>query len=188
MGGQAPGPASTNDNLVFCRQKAVCFEHGGGFSIKNPVKAWKTWKGGHGRGCRPSAGVMRRARRDERLQSICDWARWGSFEKHAKREAAMAALANVVTSASGQTIEILNTDAEGTACTCGSSLVCAESSWGLSLLITLATLTRRGFWVALGKENAGLFSNDDYPPARGAADAAGVDVLVFARSGADKRA
>jgi leucyl aminopeptidase len=71
---------------------------------------------------------------------------------------------DVVTSASGQTIEILNTDAEG-------RLVLADLLWyaqshlGPKLLITLATLTG-AVLVALGKENAGLFSNDDDLAAR----------------------
>ncbi len=60
---------------------------------------------------------------------------------------------------SGQTIEILNTDAEG-------RLVLADALWYARSAssrirsIDLATLTG-AIMVALGKEYAGLFSNDD---------------------------
>ncbi len=66
---------------------------------------------------------------------------------------------DIVTSASGQTIEVLNTDAEG-------RLVLADVLWYAQetfkpkLVIDLATLTG-AIMVALGKEHAGLFSNDD---------------------------
>jgi leucyl aminopeptidase len=65
---------------------------------------------------------------------------------------------DIVTSMSGQTIEVLNTDAEG-------RLVLADVLWYAQerfkpkLIIDLATLTG-AIMVALGKEYAGLFSND----------------------------
>lgn len=66
---------------------------------------------------------------------------------------------DVITSMSGQTIEVLNTDAEG-------RLVLADALWYAqdrfkpAALINLATLTG-AILVALGKEHAGLFSNND---------------------------
>ncbi|HEX3954438.1 MAG TPA: leucyl aminopeptidase [Stellaceae bacterium] len=66
---------------------------------------------------------------------------------------------DIVTSMSGQTIEVLNTDAEG-------RLVLADCLWYCQdrfkpkLMIDLATLTG-AVVVALGTENAGLFSNND---------------------------
>ncbi|MCP8940268.1 leucyl aminopeptidase [Alsobacter sp. SYSU M60028] len=66
---------------------------------------------------------------------------------------------DIVTSLSGQTIEIINTDAEG-------RLVLADVLWYVqdrfkpAFMIDLATLTG-AIIVALGQENAGLFSNDD---------------------------
>lgn len=66
---------------------------------------------------------------------------------------------DIVTSLSGQTIEIINTDAEG-------RLVLADVLWHVKeqfkprYMINLATLTG-AILIALGKENAGLFSNDD---------------------------
>lgn len=66
---------------------------------------------------------------------------------------------DVVTSMSGQTIEVINTDAEG-------RLVLADALWYTqdrfkpTLMIDLATLTG-AIIVALGTERAGLFSSDD---------------------------
>lgn len=66
---------------------------------------------------------------------------------------------DVVTSMSGQTIEILNTDAEG-------RLVLADVLWYCQqefkpkFMIDLATLTG-AIIVALGKEHAGIFTDDD---------------------------
>ena len=66
---------------------------------------------------------------------------------------------DIVTSMSGQTIEVLNTDAEG-------RLVLADALWFTQdtfkprAMINLATLTG-AIIVALGSEHAGLFSNND---------------------------
>jgi len=66
---------------------------------------------------------------------------------------------DVVTSMSGQTIEILNTDAEG-------RLVLADAIWYTKeefkpkFIIDLATLTG-AIIISLGHEHAGIFSNDD---------------------------
>src|SRR5262249_58561533 len=66
---------------------------------------------------------------------------------------------DIVTSMSGQTVEVLNTDAEG-------RLVLADVMWYAQdrfkprLMIDLATLTG-AIIVALGKEHAGLFATDD---------------------------
>ncbi|MBR1154841.1 leucyl aminopeptidase [Bradyrhizobium sp. JYMT SZCCT0428] len=66
---------------------------------------------------------------------------------------------DIVTSMSGQTIEIINTDAEG-------RLVLADVLWHVNkkfkpkFMVDLATLTG-AIMVALGTEHAGLFSNDD---------------------------
>jgi leucyl aminopeptidase len=66
---------------------------------------------------------------------------------------------DIVTSMSGQTIEVLNTDAEG-------RLVLADALWYCNdrfkpkFMINLATLTG-AIMVALGQSHAGLFSNND---------------------------
>jgi leucyl aminopeptidase len=66
---------------------------------------------------------------------------------------------DIVTSMSGQTIEVINTDAEG-------RLVLADALWYCQkrfkpqVLIDLATLTG-AIIISLGHEYAGLFSNND---------------------------
>jgi leucyl aminopeptidase len=66
---------------------------------------------------------------------------------------------DIVTSMSGQTIEIINTDAEG-------RLVLADVLWYVTkkfkpkFMVDLATLTG-AIMVALGTEHAGMFSNND---------------------------
>ena len=66
---------------------------------------------------------------------------------------------DIVTSYSGQTIEVLNTDAEG-------RLVLADALWYCQekykprFMVDLATLTG-AIIVSLGSQYAGLFSNDD---------------------------
>jgi leucyl aminopeptidase len=71
---------------------------------------------------------------------------------------------DVVKSMSGQTIAVLNTDAEG-------RLVLADVLWYIQdkfkprFMVNLATLTG-AILVALGKEHAGLFSNNDELSAR----------------------
>ncbi len=66
---------------------------------------------------------------------------------------------DIVGSMSGQTIEVLNTDAEGRM-VLGDCLWYAQDRFKPKALINLATLTG-AVMVALGKEHAGLFSNDD---------------------------
>jgi leucyl aminopeptidase len=66
---------------------------------------------------------------------------------------------DVVKSMSGQTIEVLNTDAEGRL-VLADALWYARSQFKPRCVIDLATLTG-AILVALGHEHAGLFSNDD---------------------------
>ncbi|QLF70007.1 leucyl aminopeptidase [Peteryoungia desertarenae] len=66
---------------------------------------------------------------------------------------------DIVTSMSGQTIEIINTDAEGRLVLCDALWYCNDR-FKPRLMINLATLTG-AIMVALGTQHAGLFSNDD---------------------------
>ena len=66
---------------------------------------------------------------------------------------------DVVKSMSGQTIEVLNTDAEGRL-VLADALTYTQQTFKPKFVIDLATLTG-AIMVALGNENAGLFSNDD---------------------------
>ncbi|AFL73777.1 leucyl aminopeptidase [Thiocystis violascens] len=65
---------------------------------------------------------------------------------------------DIVTSMSGQTIEILNTDAEGRLILCDALTYCKR--FDPALVIDLATLTGACV-IALGKHAAGLFTADD---------------------------
>ena len=66
---------------------------------------------------------------------------------------------DVVTSMSGQTIEVINTDAEGRLVLCD-ALHYAQERFEPEVILDLATLTG-AMLVALGHEQAGVFSNDD---------------------------
>jgi len=71
---------------------------------------------------------------------------------------------DIVTSMSGQTIEIINTDAEGRL-VLGDILWYAKERFKPQFMVNLATLTG-AIIIALGHEHAGLFSNDDELSAR----------------------
>lgn len=66
---------------------------------------------------------------------------------------------DVLTSMSGQTIEVLNTDAEGRLVLADALHYCNDR-FKPKLMVNLATLTG-AILVALGSHHAGLFSNDD---------------------------
>ncbi len=66
---------------------------------------------------------------------------------------------DIVTSMSGQTIEVINTDAEGRL-VLADIIHYAQKKFKPQLMIDLATLTG-AIIVALGKDHAGVFSNDD---------------------------
>ena len=67
--------------------------------------------------------------------------------------------ADVITTMSGQTVEILNTDAEGRLVLCDALWYCQEK-FGPDRVVDIATLTG-AMIMALGHEFGGLFSNDD---------------------------
>lgn len=66
---------------------------------------------------------------------------------------------DVVKTASGQTVEIINTDAEGRMVLCDLLHYC-QQRFSPQFMVDLATLTG-AIVVALGHEHGGLFSNDD---------------------------
>lgn len=66
---------------------------------------------------------------------------------------------DVVTSMSGQTIEVINTDAEGRLVLCDVLTYC-QKEFKPKAIVDLATLTG-AIIISLGSEHAGLFSNDD---------------------------
>ena len=66
---------------------------------------------------------------------------------------------DVVTSMSGQTIEVINTDAEGRLVLCD-AMTWVQKKYSPEYMVDLATLTG-AIIISLGHEYAGLFTNDD---------------------------
>ncbi len=66
---------------------------------------------------------------------------------------------DVVTTMSGQTIEVINTDAEGRLVLCD-AITWVQKEHKPTAIVDLATLTG-AMVISLGHEHAGLFSNDD---------------------------
>jgi leucyl aminopeptidase len=132
--------------------KGVCFDTGG-ISIK-PAGGMEDMKGDMG-GAACVAGLMLAlAKRKAAVNAV---GLLGLTENMPSGTAQRPG--DIITSMSGQTIEVLNTDAEG-------RLVLADVIWYAQerfkprFIVDLATLTG-AILVALGKEYAGLFSNDD---------------------------
>lgn len=132
--------------------KGVCFDSGG-ISIK-PAAGMEDMKGDMA-GAACVVGLMHAlARRKAKVNAI---GVIGLVEN--MPDGAAYRPGDILTSMSGQTIEVINTDAEG-------RLVLADALWWTKenakprLIIDLATLTG-AIMVALGHEHAGLFSNDD---------------------------
>src|SRR3546814_17609613 len=67
---------------------------------------------------------------------------------------------DVVTSMSGQTIEVINTDAEGRLVLCD-AMHWAQKTWSPEIRVELATRTG-AMKISWGSENDGIFSTDDH--------------------------
>ena len=146
------GASKTKDQPVAIIGKGVCFDTGG-ISIKG-AGGMEDMKGDMG-GSAAVVGLMQTlAQRKAKVNVI---GVVGLVENMPDGLAQRPG--DIVTSMSGQTIEVINTDAEG-------RLVLADALWYTqekykpSHMVNLATLTG-AIIVALGKEYAGLFSNDD---------------------------
>jgi leucyl aminopeptidase len=140
------------DQPVAFIGKGVCFDTGG-ISIK-PASGMEDMKGDMG-GAACVVGLMHAlAARKARVNAV---GAIGIVENMPDGNAQRPG--DIVTSMSGQTIEIINTDAEG-------RLVLADVLWYVKekfkpkFMIDLATLTG-AILVALGTEYAGLFSNNN---------------------------
>jgi len=66
---------------------------------------------------------------------------------------------DIVTTMSGQTVEVLNTDAEGRLVLCD-AIAWAQKSYDPKVIVDLATLTG-AMVISLGHEYAGMFANDE---------------------------
>ena len=146
------GGARSKAKPVAVVGKGVCFDTGG-ISIK-PAAGMGDMKGDMG-GAACVAGLMHAlAARKAKVNAV---GLVGLVENMPDGNATRPG--DVVTAMSGKTIEVLNTDAEG-------RMVLADALWYAQerfkpqALIDLATLTG-AIIVALGKEHAGLFSNND---------------------------
>ena len=132
--------------------KGVCFDTGG-ISIK-PASGLEDMKGDMAGGACVVGLLQALAARKARVNAV---GAIGAVENMPDGKAQRPG--DIVTSMSGQTIEIINTDAEG-------RLVLADvlhyvnTRFKPKFMIDLATLTG-AIIVALGHEHAGLFANDD---------------------------
>ena len=132
--------------------KGVCFDTGG-ISIK-PAAAMEDMKGDMA-GAACVVGLMQALA--GRKANVDVLGAIGLVENMPGPEAQRPG--DIVKSMSGQTIEVINTDAEG-------RLVLADLLWYVQdkfkpkFIVDLATLTG-AILVALGQEHAGLFTNDD---------------------------
>jgi leucyl aminopeptidase len=132
--------------------KGVCFDSGG-LSLK-PAGSMMGMKGDMG-GAAAVTGVMRTlAARKAKVNAV---GVIGLVENMPDGNAQRPD--DVVTSMSGQTIEVLNTDAEGRLVLCD-ALTYTQQKFKPKFVIDLATLTG-AIMIALGLEHAGLFSNND---------------------------
>jgi leucyl aminopeptidase len=146
------GTKSRRAKMLAVVGKGVCFDTGG-ISMK-PAAGMEDMKGDMG-GAACVAGLMLALAKRKAAVNVVGLV--GLVENMPSGKAQRPG--DIVTSMSGQTIEVLNTDAEG-------RLVLADVLWYAQdrfkprLVIDLATLTG-AIIIALGKEHAGLFCNDD---------------------------
>jgi leucyl aminopeptidase len=132
--------------------KGVCFDSGG-ISIK-PSAGMEDMKGDMG-GAACVVGLMHAlAARKARANVV---GVIGLVENMPDGDAIRPG--DIITSMSGQTIEVVNTDAEGRL-VLADALWYAQQTFSPRAIIDLATLTG-AIMVALGQEYAGLFSNND---------------------------
>ncbi|PWL18177.1 leucyl aminopeptidase [Falsochrobactrum shanghaiense] len=144
--------AKGKDQPVAFVGKGVVFDTGG-ISIK-PASGMEEMKGDMG-GAAAVTGLMRAlAGRKAKVNAI---GVIGLVENMPDGNAQRPG--DIVTSMSGQTIEIINTDAEGRL-VLADALHYTNDRFKPRFIINLATLTG-AIMVALGTHHAGLFSNDD---------------------------
>jgi leucyl aminopeptidase len=148
----AKDSAKTKSKPIAFVGKGVCFDTGG-ISIK-PAAGMEDMKGDMA-GAACVVGLMQALA--ERKANVDAVGVIGLVENMPGPEAQRPG--DIVKSMSGQTIEVINTDAEG-------RLVLADLLWYVQdkfkpkFIVDLATLTG-AILVALGQEHAGLFTNND---------------------------
>ena len=132
--------------------KGVCFDTGG-ISIK-PAKGMEDMKWDMG-GAAGVAGAMHALAGRKVKQNVIGII--GLVENMPDGNAQRPG--DVVTTLSGQTVEVINTDAEGRL-VLADVLTYLQDRFKPQAIVDMATLTG-AILVSLGKEHAGLFSNDD---------------------------
>ena len=132
--------------------KGVCFDSGG-LSIK-PAAGMEDMKGDMG-GAACVAGLLHALAARKAKVNVVGVV--GLVENMPDGDAIRPG--DILTSMSGQTIEIINTDAEGRL-VLSDALWYAQETFKPRLMIDLATLTG-AIMIALGNEYAGLFANND---------------------------
>jgi leucyl aminopeptidase len=132
--------------------KGVCFDSGG-LSLK-PAASMMGMKGDMGGAAAVTGAMHALASRKARVNAV---GVIGLVENMPDGNAQRPD--DVVKSMSGQTIEVLNTDAEGRL-VLADALTYTQQKFKPKFVIDLATLTG-AIMIALGSEHAGLFSNDD---------------------------
>ncbi len=146
------GAKSARTKPIAFVGKGVCFDTGG-ISIK-PAAGMEDMKGDMAGAACVVGLIQALATRKAKVDAI---GAIGLVENMPGPQAQRPG--DIVKSMSGQTIEIINTDAEG-------RLVLADVLWYVQdklqprFIVDLATLTG-AILVALGQEHAGLFTNDD---------------------------
>ena len=146
------GSADAKSDPVVFIGKGITFDTGG-ISIK-PALGMESMKWDMG-GAGAVAGAIRSlAGRKAKVNVVGLWALAENMpDGNAQRPG------DIVTSMSGQTIEVINTDAEGRL-VLADALTWAQRNMKPKVIVDLATLTG-AMIVSLGHEYGGLFSNDD---------------------------
>ena len=132
--------------------KGVCFDTGG-ISLK-PGAGMEDMRGDRGGAAAVTGAMLARAKRKAKVNVV---GLVGLVENMPDGNAIRPG--DILTSASGQTIEIQNTDAEGRLVLCD-VLWYAQEYEKPKAIVDLATLTG-AIVISLAHEHAGLFSNDD---------------------------
>jgi leucyl aminopeptidase len=145
------GGAASDKPVAFVG-KGVTFDTGG-ISIK-PAAGMEDMKWDMGGAAAVAGTMLALARRKARANviGVC-----GLVENMPDAKAQRPG--DVVTSMSGQTIEVINTDAEGRLVLCD-ALTWVQREYAPAAIVDLATLTG-AIIAALGNEYGGLFANDE---------------------------
>ncbi len=145
------GGKDDEDPVILCG-KGVCFDTGG-ISLK-PGPGMEDMKGDMGGAAAVTGAMLALARRKAKVNVI---GLVGLVENMPDGNAIRPG--DILTSASGQTIEVQNTDAEGRL-VLSDVLWYAQEKFKPRAIVDLATLTG-AIVISLGHEHAGLFSNND---------------------------